>query len=115
MGAIVTATAGLLAGSGIMATSANASTTFLGGLTANNPIASTVPGNGDVNPYGVAVAPRSTGDPVPGDGPGSNFNNLNTTAHPTGQQGPRTTLLQGHPRATATQLPGPHGHVPRGP
>jgi hypothetical protein len=50
MGVIVTATAGLLAGSGIMATSANASTAFLGGLTANNPIASTVPGNGTSTP-----------------------------------------------------------------
>jgi hypothetical protein len=49
--AVVTATAGLLAGSGILATSANASTTFLGGLTTNTAVASTIPvSNGDLNP-----------------------------------------------------------------
>src|SRR5579872_3569133 len=38
-------------------------------------IASTVPSNGDVNPYGVAVVPRSTGALVEGDILVSNFNN----------------------------------------
>ncbi|HEV2258291.1 MAG TPA: hypothetical protein VGS06_34620 [Streptosporangiaceae bacterium] len=105
MGVIVTATAGLLAGSGIMATSASASTTFLGGLTANNPIASTVPGNGDVNPYGVAVVPRSTGDLVRGDVLVSNFNNSNNL------QGTGTTIMQISPNGTVTQFAGIDPHL----
>jgi hypothetical protein len=105
MAAIVTATAGLLAGSGIWATAASAGTTFLGGLTANNPVASTVPAsNGDVNPYGVAVVPRSTGNLVQGDVLVSNFNNKITTASPTGQQGLGTTIMQVSPGGVATQF-----------
>ena len=101
MGAIVTATAGLLAASGILATSANASTTFLGGLPNNNLVASTVPGNGDVNPYGVAVVPRSTGDLVRGDVLVSNFNNSGN------EQGTGTTIVQVNPATdTATQFAG---------
>jgi hypothetical protein len=105
MGVIVTATAGLLAGSGIMATSASASTTFLGGLTANNPIASTVPGNGDVNPYGVAVVPRSTGGLVRGDVLVSNFNNSDNL------QGTGTTIMQVSPNGTVTQFAGIDPHL----
>jgi hypothetical protein len=100
MGAIVTATAGLLAASGILATSANASTTFLGGLPNNNLVASTVPGNGDVNPYGVAVVPRSTGDLVRGDVLVSNFNNSGNL------QGTGTTIVQVSPGGTAKQFAG---------
>ena len=101
MGVIVTAAAGLLAVSGTWATSASASTTFLGGLPSNNPIASTIPGNGDVNPYGVAVVPRSTGDLVQGDVLVSNFNNLNNT------QGTGTTIVQVDPTTHAvTQFAG---------
>jgi hypothetical protein len=44
MAAIVTATAGLLVGSGIWATAASADSTFIGGLTQNNPVASTSAG-----------------------------------------------------------------------
>ena len=72
--AIVTATAGLLAGSGIVATAANASDTFIGPLNHTKVIASTVPANGDVNPYGVAVVRASTGNLVRGDVLVSNFN-----------------------------------------
>jgi hypothetical protein len=111
MGAIVTAAAGLLAGSGIWAATANASTTFLGSLTKNTPVASTVPGNGDVNPYGVAVVPRSTGDLVRGDVLVSNFNNKATTANPTGQQGLGTTIMQVSPSGGVTQFAGINGHV----
>jgi hypothetical protein len=100
MGAIVTATAGLLAGSGIWATAANASTTFLGTLTQNTPVASTVPGNGDVNPYGVAVVPRSTGNLVQGDVLVSNFNNSNN------EQGTGTTIVQVSPSGSVTQFAG---------
>ena len=56
--AIVTATAGLLAGSGVLAGAASASDTFIGNLNTVTPIASTIPQNGDVNPYGVAVVPE---------------------------------------------------------
>jgi hypothetical protein len=59
---IVTATAGLLAGSGILAGAASASTTFIGPLNTVTPIASTLPANGDQKPSGLAVVPRSTGD-----------------------------------------------------
>ena len=111
MAAIVTATAGLLAGSGIWTTAASADGTYLGGLTQNNPVASTVPGNGDVNPYGVAVVPRSTGDLVQGDVLVSNFNNKITTASPTGQQGLGTTIMQVSPSGGVTQFAGINGHV----
>jgi sugar lactone lactonase YvrE len=99
MAAVVTATAGLLAASGILATSANASTdSFIGGLNTITPIASTVPAvNGDVNPYGVAVVPSSTGDLHRGNVLVSNFNNLATQANPTGLQGLGTTIVQVSP------------------
>ena len=111
MAAIVTATAGLLAGSGIWTTAASADGTYLGGLRQNNPVASTVPGNGDVNPYGEAVVPRSTGDLVRGDVLVSNFNNKITTASPTGQQGLGTTIMQVSPSGGVTQFAGINGHV----
>jgi len=63
LAAIVTTTAGLLAGSGLAAGSASAQGygggAFVGPLFHTSTIASTVPGNGDVNPYGVAVIPRT--------------------------------------------------------
>jgi len=111
MGVIVTATAGLLAASGILATAANASTSFLGTLPANNPVASTVPANGDVNPYGVAIVPRSTGALIQGDVLVSNFNNLATTANPTGLQGLGTTIVQVSPTGTVTQFAALNGDV----
>jgi hypothetical protein len=111
MAVIVTATAGLLAGSGIWATAASADGTYLGGLTHNNLVAPTVPGNGDVNPYGVAVVPRSTGDLVRGDVLVSNFNNLATTANPTGQQGLGTTIMQVSPGGAVKQFAGITGPV----
>ena len=52
-----------------------ASGTFLGSLHKKHKIASTVPANGDVNPYGIAVAPTTTGNLVAGDVLISNFNN----------------------------------------
>jgi hypothetical protein len=51
-----------------------ASGTFLGQLHKKQRIASTVPANGDVNPYGMAVAPTTTGKLVSGDVLISNFN-----------------------------------------
>ena len=99
--AIITATAGLLAGSGIMAAAANASTPYLGTLTHNTFVASTIPGNGDLNPYGVAVVPRSTGALVQGDVLVSNFNNSDN------EEGTGSTIVQVNPGTDAvTQFAG---------
>jgi hypothetical protein len=72
-------------------------------------VASTVPVNGDVNPYGVAVVPRSTGKLVEGHILVSNFNNRHNL------QGTGTTIVDIAPDGTRTQfahieastLPGP--------
>src|SRR3984885_10794485 len=73
----------LIAASGELAASASAAPTtsanfsshsFIGPLHHTKVIASTVPANGDVNPYGVAVVPRSTGDLYRGDVLVRNFN-----------------------------------------
>jgi hypothetical protein len=48
---------------------------FVGGFNNVTTIASTVPKSGDVNPYGIAVVPTSTGSLVQGDVLVSNFNN----------------------------------------
>ena len=98
--AIVTATAGLLAGTGVLATSANASTAFIGPLNQTKVVASTVPQNGDVNPYGVAVVPRSTGDLRQGDVLVSNFNDSDNV------QGTGTTIVQVSPNGAVSQFAG---------
>ena len=85
---IVTATAGLLAAGGIFAGAASAGTTFIGPLNTVTPIASTIPQNGDVNPYGVAVVPRSNGDLRQGNVLVSNFNNSGNI------QGTGSTIVQ---------------------
>jgi len=72
-------------------------------------IASTVPSNGDVNPYGIARVPRTTGSLVKGNILVSNFNNSKN------QQGTGTTIVQIAPNGTvslfaqidANTLPGP--------
>jgi hypothetical protein len=58
----------------VVAPALAASRTFLGPLHRIHKVASTVPANGDVNPYGVAVAPVSMGKLVAGDALVSNFN-----------------------------------------
>ncbi len=75
---------------------ASAATTFLGGTSKIRPVSSTVPGNGDVNPYGVVVVPRSTGHLVAGDVLVSNFNNKKNF------QGTGTTIVQISPRGGQT-------------
>ena len=72
-------------------------------------VASTVPANGDVNPYGVAVVPSSSGKLVQGHILVSNFNNRNNL------QGTGTTIVDIAPDGTqtlfahvrASSLPGP--------
>jgi hypothetical protein len=72
-------------------------------------IASTVPANGDVNPYGIVVVPSSTGSLVSGDVLVSNFNAKSN------DQGTGTTIVQIAPKTghvslfahvTASSLPG---------
>jgi hypothetical protein len=72
-------------------------------------IASTVPSNGDLNPYGVARVPTTTGSLTKGNILVSNFNNSQNL------QGTGTTIMQIAPSGTVTQfaqidantLPGP--------
>jgi hypothetical protein len=72
-------------------------------------LTTTVPGNGDVNPYGIVFAPRSIGKLVRGDILVSNFNNFNNL------QGTGTTIDEITPggrltlfaTVNAARLPGP--------
>ncbi len=61
---------------------------FIGPLNSDTQIASTDPPNGDVNPYGVAVVPRSAGSLVKGNILVSNFNDS------ANEQGTGTTIVQ---------------------
>ena len=72
-------------------------------------VASTIPSNGDINPYGVARVPMTTGSLTKGNILISNFNNNMNL------QGTGTTIVQISPSGTVTQfaqidpnnLPGP--------
>jgi hypothetical protein len=61
-------------------------------------ISSTVPGNGDVNPYGITVVPQTTGSLVRGDTLVSNFNDRANV------QGTGTTIVQISPDGTVRQF-----------
>jgi hypothetical protein len=61
-------------------------------------IASTIPSNGDVNPYGVAVVPATTGSLVKGDILVSNFNNAQNL------QGTGTTIMEISPSGHVHQF-----------
>ena len=62
---------------------------FVAGLKPNpKPIATTVPGNGDVNPYGIVTVPTSVGSLHQGNLLVSNFNNKDNL------QGTGTTIVQ---------------------
>jgi len=94
-----------------MATPAFAHTpgSFIGQFSKIKNIASTVPGNGDVNPYGVAVVRQSDGRLSRGDVLVSNFNNK------ANQQGTGSTIVEISPgghrtvfaHITKAKLPGP--------
>ena len=90
LAALVTVTAaGLLtAGSALAAPAGHGGTSFIGPLHHTRVVASTIPKNGDVNPYGVAVVPRSAGDLRRGDVLVSNFNNSTNT------QGTGSTIVE---------------------
>ena len=86
---------------------------LLGRLNSNGMIAFTVPANGDINPYGVAVVPRTTGALVRGHILISNFNNAANL------QGTGTTIVQIAPDGSMSlfsQLSGVdlHGSCPGG-
>ena len=72
-------------------TSAAPPAAFLGQLHDLSQVASTVPANGDVNPYGVAAIPASEGRLTAGDTLVSNFNDKANT------QGTGTTLVEVSP------------------
>lgn len=72
--------------------------TFLGPLDDVSEVASRLPSNGDVNPYGIVRVPVTMGKLVAGNLLVSNFNNnLN-------QQGTGTTIVQITPGGTRTQF-----------
>lgn len=94
---------------GLTLVAANASGSFIGPFNTLSVVASTVPGNGDLNPYGLVVVQRSVGALVQGDTLVSNFNNA------TNLQGTGTTIVEIAPDGTTTlfaqiqanNLPGP--------
>jgi hypothetical protein len=69
---------------------------FVDGFNNVQTIASTVPSNGDVNPYGVAVVPVSKGHLVAGDVLVSNFNNRRNL------QGTGTTIVEVSPSGSVS-------------
>lgn len=69
-------------------------------LTMNSVVASTVPGNGDINPYGIVQIKRSTGRLVAGNLLISNFNAASNF------QGTGSTIVQVAPDGTTTQFAG---------
>lgn len=70
------------------ATAASASTSFLTPLKTVSTVASTIPSNGDVNPYGIVLVPTSTGKLQTGALLVSNFNGK------ANDQGTGTTIVQ---------------------
>src|SRR5260370_7654327 len=69
---------------------------FIGPLNTVTLLNFTIPSNGDVNPYGVALVPETKGDLVEGRFLISNFNNSQN------QQGTGTTIVQIAPDAPFT-------------
>jgi len=69
---------------------------FLGSFTTVCQVAPTVPANGDLNPYGVAVVPKTVGNLIAGDVLVSNFNNSKYL------QGTGTTIMEVSPSGKAT-------------
>ena len=83
---------------GLAVPPAEAATAFLPGLTTIATVASTVPDNGDINPYGTAVVPRSTGHLHQGSVLVSNFNASSN------MQGTGTTIVQISPTGAVSQF-----------
>lgn len=79
-------------------TLARAASSFIGPLNTVTTLSSTVPSNGDVNPYGVAQVPVTRGDLVAGNFLISNFNNSSNV------QGTGTTIVQISPSGDFSQF-----------
>ncbi len=79
------------------ATMLTAQTTLLGGLTQISTVASTVPANGDENPYGIFQVPTSSGKLVAGHFLISNFNDSSNL------QGTGTTIMDIAPDGSSVQ------------
>jgi|GEM_PF-353698 len=75
-----------------------ASSSYLDQFKTLGVVASTVPANGDVNPYGIVVVGATTGNLVQGDVLVSNFNNSGNL------QGTGTTIVQIAPDGTVKQF-----------
>jgi hypothetical protein len=86
-------------------TTSPSSSPFLATLSTVSPIGSTVPANGDVNPYGLAIVAASSGKLVAGDMLVSNFNSKANV------QGTGTTLVQVSPKGSL-QLFADLSHLP---
>ncbi len=78
--------------------SARAQDSFIGGFSTVTTVSSTIPLNGDVNPYGVAQVPRTAGKLVEGSFLVSNFNNSANL------QGTGTTIVQIAPDGNFSQF-----------
>ena len=91
VGLLSVAAAATLAGVLPAAAGTGGGGSFVGGLHTVAKVASTVPANGDVNPYGVAIVPSSHGHLTAGDVLVSNFNNK------ANQQGRGTTIVEVSP------------------
>ena len=78
----------------ITPTAVSASSAYLDQFNKLSVVASTVPSNGDINPYGIVVVPRSTGNLVRGDVLVSNFNASSNL------QGTGTTIVEISPSGT---------------
>jgi hypothetical protein len=108
----VAATASVVAAPSAAAKPKKPSGSFVGPFNTIDTGPSTVPANGDVNPYGVAVVPVNKGSLVKGDVLVSNFNNSISSGN---QQGTGTTIVEVSPNGVVTQfaqldpnnLPGP--------
>ena len=75
---------------------------FIGPFNTVTNISSTVPSNGDVNPYGLFVVPKTNGNLVKGDALVSNFNN--DVNLPAGQQGRGSTIVEISPSSKTLTL-----------
>jgi hypothetical protein len=97
-----TATGAVAAAAMVMAPAAGAQPIsagpFISHFQNTTTIAPTVPGNGDLNPYGTAVVSESTGNLYRGDVLVSNFNDSGNS------QGTGTTIVEVSPGGTVTQF-----------
>jgi hypothetical protein len=107
--AAVAGAVGALLAAGVVAVApaagASMTSSFVGGFTTITTVASTIPKNGDVNPYGVAVVTRSKDRLHQGDVLVSNFNNKANT------QGTGTTIVEVAPNHSVrvfAQINGAH-------